>query len=122
MSEIFGPYHTGNGVYIHADPFRVRRLLAQSLPADLANRLLDDWSPQAADQFLEAVRVAFGLAAFDPTTGTGATEDAVIDVWNAWQAFCEKKNPTAGISPTSTTPSPALPPLPPWAQKLGSAS
>ncbi len=121
-NEIFGPYNAGFGNFIHADPFRIRRLMGQILPPELANRLLDDGSPAAIDQFLQGVCTIFAIAPFDPATGQGATEDAIIDVWNAWQDFCEQKKTIVSTSPTSSTASPVLPPLPAWAQKLGSAS
>ena len=108
--RVFGPYDCGNG-YIHADPFRVRRRLAQLLPGDKAKELLDQWhspAPEyalaAAEQFLDAVAAAFEIHRFDPMTGQGATEDALITIWNAWQDWTSKKN---GIAPTCPTSSPA---------------
>lgn len=119
---IFGPYQAG-GKYVYADPFRIRRLLSSALPGDTASRLLDEWeNPASAERFLDAIRAVFGLEPFDPATGQGATEDAVIEIWNGWQAFCNQKKTTPGNLPTSSTVSRASPPLPPWATQKSSAS
>ncbi len=126
-NEIFGPYATGkknpDGTweYVFADPFRVRRLLDSLLPGDEANRIVGQWPNGDCERLVATVRQVFGLLPFDPATGTGATEEAVIEIWDAWQGWCQKKNPTPGTMPTSTTVSPA-PTLPAWARESVSAS
>lgn len=122
-------YHDGHCERA-GDPFAIRRrldaclgnvnrVLADCHVADPPARPADypgdqpwppaDWSPpeaavmhaaEAKGRLLDAVRVAFEMAPFEATTGTGALESHCEAAFVAYSAFCAKKKPSAASTPT----------------------
>ncbi len=70
------------------------------LTADQRQRL----QAEAGDQVVAAVRVAFGLGAFDPSTGAGCTDVMVLKVLDAFLDWLEKKSAPGTTSPPSSAP------------------
>ncbi len=108
--QIYGPYFSGVTA-VYADPIRVRRLLTDLLDGNPGKALAALAGPipelriEATERVLRAVVVAFGLVAFDPTTGQGLREDEVkgrLDDFLAWWAEVKKKPATSPTSPPSS--------------------
>ena len=92
-------YFNGTAV-VYGDPFAIRRKIDALLEGD-PNKVISDTKHDAGsvrlaamEKLLVAVRQAFQMVPYDETTDAGATEDMVIAAWNAFCAYCEKKNPT----------------------------
>lgn len=111
-------YHDGERT-VWADPLELRRLLrlaAGQDPGKLAQHAAPlyggvDLSAEdyqlahaAEDRLVNAVRVAFSLATFDPATGAGATYSDALRTWNDFCAWLEKKNQNTGTQLHSAEP------------------
>lgn len=114
--RVYGPYYADDGAPVYADPLAIDRKLKLLLGGDVTRALEEYHSPDpavalpAAEQFVHAICVAFGLTPFDPRTGQGTIESECVRTWNNYQAWVEKKNQKAGNSPTSAPPTPASSP------------
>jgi hypothetical protein len=90
-----------------ADPAVVHRRLAMML--DDQKRISEECSNEnpaiaaaAYEKLVPATVFAFGLKPFDPTPpGSGCGEDAVITVWNDYQAWLAEKKNTGVTGPPS---------------------
>jgi hypothetical protein len=101
---------------VWGDPLRIQRDLYTALgsPDEVLNDTESEspaiWMP-AMSRLMNAARVAFPLAAFDPATGNGATDKIVQAAVDAlWECLAEKKTTgeSAGL-PTSSEPTTSIP-------------
>jgi hypothetical protein len=105
----------GNLKTVYGDPREIQDSMSASLGGDtngVAARAKpfdpetkEGSPPEIAEQNMKrlvpAIRKAFGLAGFDRATGSGATVNKCISVWNDFCLFmAEKKNPEDS-TPTS---------------------
>jgi hypothetical protein len=105
-------YHDGERD-VFADPLRVRRLFAHALDGE-PNRYLERIQENAAaepvafeamERVLAATCQAFGLTPFDPATGAGCTEEKILGVLCAFQAWEDQKKTTSATTPVWPPPS-----------------
>lgn len=108
---IYGPYF--NGVQqVYGDPIRLHRRLIHGLSGEQAQVLSDIRNKEAPEQvrfeaterFLAASVFAFELAAFDPATGQGMQENAVLALAKDFLGWIKKKEPSTPTAPTCAPP------------------
>lgn len=94
----------------YGDPLAIERKLRMLLGGDGSGILEQYHSPMpeislpAAEKFFAAVAYAFGVPPFDPATGQGFMESDLINLWNGFQEWRKKKQPSTASSPTSAPP------------------
>lgn len=103
---------------LFGDPLRIQRELYSRLSspgkspdevfADYESDEFARWAP-AAGLIADAARLAFPMAAFDPATGKGATEQHCRDAVDALWSCLAKKNGSIAGSVTSSAPTGATP-------------
>lgn len=101
--------------WVFGDPLALKRRLSRALDGD-PNRYLAALAPesgdeeafQATEKVIQAVRVAFDMAAFDRNTGGGAKDQHCLDALAAFIDYIheQKKNgPTLPIASQPLAPS-----------------
>ena len=109
-------YHNGEKA-VYGDPLQLRRAVRIAAGED-PNRLCQRAGPlhqggevtpeeyetahAAEAKLAEAIVKAFGLKAFDATTGEGVTHADCIDLWNDFCSWLQKKRTNTATTPTSS--------------------
>lgn len=116
MNQQIFPFPDGSRF---ADPIRVERRLAVACDGDVNNvlRLGQSDNPDQAQQYIDvwlvAIAFAFEVQAFDQATGSGLGEEALMDLYDSFLDWKEKKNLTSGSMLNSQSAIQAMsPPLP----------
>ena len=98
-----------DGKRVCVDPVRAHRVLYANLGQSLNEAINDlqrtditpsDWSDRT-ERLLHAIREAFSLKPFDPTTATGVMEDPTKQVLRDFIEWCNKKKASTASAPTS---------------------
>lgn len=110
--RIFGPYFNGAEM-VHADPLQVYRRLQFRLDGESNKylKLAREGDPSekfhAWEKLIPAVRYAFDMPDFDPSTGKGSQEADCRAVLRAYLEFVQEKKEPGPTCQTYSLPTPA---------------